>query len=163
MMSRWPAAACKHAVWSCLLVWAALLAGCHRDVLIPAKELHKLDGFQAGDRVVLQDEVGKFVLFTRTTPLTFAFDQGATRGGEFVAIKVDEEWFRGITQHGTAMSIALADIKEVKVHVFSPESTLEEIVKWIAAAVGATLILIAIVIILLIILLILVIIVIIFF
>ena len=140
-----------------VLVLALVLSGCHVNVVVPKEEIAKLDGFQAGDWVVLRDSKGESQLFTRATPVTLqtAGVAGPTR--KFVAIKVDGEWFRGVAQTGEAVSIRLADLEKVTIRVFSPKDTVENIITVIGVIVGATAIIIVILIILLIVLLIVVI------
>jgi len=101
------------------IVWiislGIIVGGCRTSYVISRTELQKLDGFHAGDEVILGADDGRHFDFTEEDSLIFNFPDGPEVALSYVQIRIDGSTFHGVLPDGAEIHLDIDSLLSVEV------------------------------------------------
>lgn len=104
---------------SLLLGLAVATAGCHAHHKVDKEELVKLDGFRAGDEVLLTDLYDREIVYTWKNPIVFVLEGDDVVGNRYAGIDLEDGTFVGTRTDGEIVRISLDEVETIAISILS--------------------------------------------
>jgi hypothetical protein len=106
-----------------VIILGIIAGGCRTSYVISRTELQKLDGFEAGDEVILGADDGRFFDFTEGDRLIFTFADGPEVALSYTGIRIDGNTFHGVLPDGAEIHLDIDSLASVEVSEYSGDTT----------------------------------------